>query len=533
MKFHRRLAVLSFAIVSAAGFAGYQAQAQSGPAAKTDFVIAGGEVDIIDPIQIKSPTAQTVDANIYGTLLEQVFDPASDGSRRSTGGFRKGLAEDYSVAGDGTITFRIGSNLSFSDGSPLTAHDVVYSLRRTLSAPSYVRVSNSYFLRISDPGSQIVALDDRTVQMKPDGPSPSVDRFFSLLTYSILSARAGKQSPGENGAATKYFGSTATPSGPFLLENWSGSESITLAKNKRYLHADDVKADKITILNMPDESQRLLALRNGDIDIALSMSPRIANTASQDSSLVVYKTAGTNVYFLGLNPTIAPFDNKSVRLAIAHAIPYDLLMKEVMFGQARAAYGAVPDGMGTSLAPDAAATQYKTDPDAARALLAEAGVSNLTVDLSVASSDQIASASAVYIQYALAQIGIKVNIRALASADFQTRAGKRQLGMFISTWASWVQDPFFQMRAVLVSGQFTNQIGFSSPDFDKLVTAGTLETDRAKRLQLSKQAQQIVLDEANFVGLFVANSLIVARSDVGGIALGDDLILRLKYLTRK
>ena len=533
MKFQSRLAAVGFAIVGAAVLAGYQTHAQSGPAAKLDFVIAGGEVDVIDPIQIKSFTAQTVDANLYGTMVEQVFAPAGNGYLAPTGKFRKGLANDYDVAADGTITFKIGGNLTFSDGSALTARDIVYSLRRTLTAPSYVRVSNSYFLRISDPGSQITALDEQTVQVKPNGPSPSVDRFFSLLTYSILSASAGEGNAGENGAATKFFAAKATPSGPFLLENWSGSESVTLVKNKRYLHADDVKADKITILNMPDESQRLLALRNGDIDIALSMSPRVADTASKDPSLVVYKTAGTNVYFLGLNPTVAPFDNKSVRLAIAQAVPYDLLMREVMFGQARAAYGPAPYGMGGSLAPDANATQYKMNPEAARALLAEAGVSNLTVDLSISSSDQIASASAVYIQYALAKIGITVNIRALASADFQTKAGKHQLGMFISSWSSWVQDPFFQMRATLVSGQPTNQIGFSNADFDKLVTTGTLETDEVKRLQLSKQAQQIAIDEADFVGLFVANSLIVARSDVGGVALGDDLVMRMKYLTRK
>lgn len=522
-------AALGVALVTLVGCAG----TPSGPAPSTDtsFVIGAGEVDSLNTVTTKTHTAQIVAANIYANLVEEEYADV-DGYLSPTGDYINGLVSEYEVSDDGTqLTFVLADGLEFADGSPLTSADVVYTMQRTLSDASYVSGSSTVFMRISDPTTQIVAVDESTVSVTLDGPAPAIDQFLALGTFGVVNALAGQAEPGEDGWANAFFTANASPSGPFTVENWS-SESVTLVKNTSYVHADDVFADEITVLNMPDEDQRFLALRNGDIDVALELSPQLVEAAQADASLVVHSIPSNTIYYLGLNPKVAPFDNPAVRQAIAQAIPYEVLMDEVMRGQASPAYGVVTSKMETSLASSADALAYETDLDAARALLEDAGVGDLTVTLSLSSANDISTDAAVYIQSALAEIGITVEIAPLADADFETRSKAQELGFFIANWSSWAQDPFFQMRALLLTDRATNRTGFANAEFDDAVLAGIVATDESEREELSERAQQIVLDDASFLGLFTVNTPVVTRADVTGVALGSDLLLRLRYLAR-
>lgn len=497
------------------------------------FVIGAGEVDGIDPVQTKTLTAQFVVANLYANLVEQEFAPAEGGYLAPTGDYINGIIDSYEISEDGAVlTFHLVDGLTFADGSPLTADDVVYTMQRTLSDASYVSGSSTVFMHISDATSQIVALDESTVEVTLDSAAPALNAFLALGTFGVLNSEVGEANAGADGAATEFFVRNATPSGPFALDSWVDGESVRLVKNDNYVHADEVSAEEITVLNLPDEDQRYLALRNGDIDIALDLSPRLVAEAEKDPALKVYSIPGNTIYYLGLNPNIAPFDDPLVRQAIAAAVPYELLMQEVLLGQASAAYGVAPYGMSTSIAPSPSETQYTTDVEEAKRLLEQAGVNDLTVDLSISSADTVAVDSAVYIQSALAEAGITVNITQLADADFETRSKNQELGFFMANWASWVQDPFFQMRALLLTDRATNRTGFANAEFDSLVLEGIVEGDEAERERLSAEAQQIVIDEASFIGLFTRNTTIVTRADVTGIAVADDSLLRLRHLDR-
>lgn len=529
-------ACLAAGVAGAVALAGCGSGGGGGDDADTarSFVIGAGDVDGIDPVQTKTLTAQMVVANLYANVVEQEFTRGPDGYLQGTGEYINGIVDEYDVSDDGDVlTFRLVEGLSFADGSALTADDVVYTMQRTLSDASYVSGSSSVFLHIDDAESQIEALDEHTVQVRLNTAAPAANAFLSLGTFGILDAATGHANAGADGAATEFFVKNATPSGPFTLESWSEGESVQLRKNDHYVHADEVFAEQITVLNMPDEDQRFLAVRNGDIDIALELSPRLVREAESDPSLMVYSIPSTRFYYMGLNPKIEPFDDPLVRQAVATALPYETLMNEVMLGQASAAYGPVPHGMDTSIAPSQTATQYERNLDEARRLLDEAGVDELTIDLSISSADQIAVDSAVYIQSALSEIGVHVRISPMADADFETRSKDEQLGFIISHWSSWVQDPFFQMRALLLTDRQTNRTGFANAEFDDLVLRGIDEGDPQAREQLSAQAQQIVVDEAAFVGLFKVNEAVVTRPDVDGITQADDMLLRLRYLTRR
>ncbi|WP_111719548.1 ABC transporter substrate-binding protein [Homoserinimonas sp. OAct 916] len=537
---HSRIArAAALGLVGLVALAGCQAEVPGEEAGQEvevsrTFVIGAGEVEGLDPILTKSYTALQATANLYAGLVEEEFEPVEGGYLATTGKHINGVIESTETSEDGrTLTYRLVDGLTFADGTPLTSEDVVYSMKRTLSEASYVAGSSSIFMHISDAESQIVAIDESTIEVTLDAQSPALNKFLAQSTFSVVSADAGMANPGKDGSATDYFTNNATPSGPFALEDWAGAESMTLVKNSNYVHAEDVFAEKITILNMPDLDQRYLAVKNGDIDVALQLTPRLVQEAASDEALRVLTMPSGFFYFLGMNPKVAPFDNDVVRQAIAKAIPYEQLMEEVMLGQASPAYGIVPNNMETSIAPDDKTTQYETNTAAAKKLLEDAGLEGLAVELSVSSSDQISVDSAVYIQSALAEIGVTVNISKMAEVDFITSSYSQKLPFLIGNWVSSVQDPFFQMRAVLLTDRATNQTGFSNAKFDELVLTGIDEGDDAERERLSALAQQIVIDEAAFVNLFAMDTSVVTRADVSGIALRSDQLFQLRYLTRE
>lgn len=497
-----------------------------------DFVIGWGDVEGIDPIQYKSEPASLVVANIYDGVLQQNFTEADgylDGQREYTGSLAESI--EYSEGGE-VATIKLRDGLRFADGSPLTSADVVYTIHRTLSDASYVAGSSKFFMHISDPESQVVALDDRTVQITLDSPSASHEAFLALHSFGILQAAAGEANAGDDWAKS-FFVANATPSGAFDLAGWEPGQRVVLQRNENYYDAGSVFADSVTIQNIPDSNQLMLAVKSGDIDVAVGLSPRQVSELENDPAVDVVTVPTSWIMYLGMNNDIAPFEDVRVRQAIASAIPYDEIRKAVMMGYAQASYGAVPYGMETSIAPDAETSAWETDLDLARKLLAEAGATDLTITLSIPSSSSIGKDVATYVQAALAEIGVTVVIEQLADADFQTKSSSHELSFFFDNWFSWSEDPFYQMRALFLTDRVTNSTGYSNKAFDDAVLAGIVEVDPAKRQQLSSTAQQLLIDESPAAFLFTQDFLVVTTKGVSGITVGDDLMFRLKYLHRE
>src|SRR5262249_14017063 len=152
-----------------------------------------------------------------------------------------------------------------------------------------------------------------------------------------------------------------------------------------------------------------------------------------------------------------------------------------------------------------------TDLAKAKALLAQAGVHNLSLTLTVQASDANAVQSATFIQSSLAQVGIKLSIDQLTDADYATKLSSKKLQMFINLWYSWGEDPFYQMNFLLHSGVPTNYTGYSNPKVDADIDQGVVTADPSKRMSLSQDAQRQVITDAPWAFLYSTDVLIVAR----------------------
>lgn len=499
--------------------------------ATTSFIIGAGDVDNLDPVQFKSDAAYTVDANIYAPLLAQQYKE-QDGYLQGITKYAPNLAKSVHTSPDGkTVTFTLRPGLKFADGSPLTSADVVYSLQRSLSDAGYTSALGPY-MGITGP-SEITAPNPNTVQIKLTHPSALLMRFLAFQSFGALEKSEAEAHKGKDGWATAWFAQHATPSGPYKISSWQHGQSITLTKNTKYWDASQAKASSVTIQNMPNPDQRYLALKNGSIDIALGLPPNLVAQAAKVSSLVVYKMPTSNISYLGMNNKDSVLKNKLVRQAISYAIPYQALRQQVMHGYAQASDGPVPSTMSTSLDTSGTTEPYPTNISKAKTLLAQSGVHNVNLTLSVEASDATAVQTATFIQSSLAQIGIKVSISQLTDADYATKLNAKQLQMFIGSWYSWGEDPFYQMNFLLHSGQPTNYANYSNPQVDKDIDKGVLATNSATRTQLSQDAQRRVIADAPWAFLYSNDVLIVARKGISGITRPDDTYVRFAYLTRQ
>lgn len=490
------------------------------------------EVDTLDPHQFRSAAAYGVVGNIYATLLQEEYADPVDGVLEYTGKSTPYLAESATWNDDQTkLTFTLRSDATFADGDKVTAKDVVYSLKRALSDVGYASAIGAW-LNIPDPEAGISAVDDSTIELTVTHYSPLIEKFLTFQVFPILdSSVAEAEVTADDPWATGFFAENATESGPYVVDSQVDGQSITLTKNDAFTATSTSDApDRVVVQNMPDPQQAFLALQNGAVDMVVGLTPDLAQAVEEDKDLKLYELAYSDVVFLGMNNNDPVLSDVRVRQAISYLMPYETLRDEVMHGYAGAAYGAVPYPMTDALDETGEQVAYPTDVKAAKALLDEAGIAEgaLSLTLSVPASDAVLRQSAVFIQSALDQAGIKVKVNEMTDADFNSNLGSLQL--YLDSWYSWGQDSVFQLFFLLKSGVFTNNTNFSNQEVDQLIDQAMATTDPDERHELSQQAQQIVIDQAPWAFLFTRDVLIGAQPNISGITHSDDANLRFDRL---
>lgn len=525
--------VLTGALALSACTTGDTPEAGGGDGTKKPLVISlDSSVDILDPQAWRTPASMVTTGSLVEQLIEQTYTASSDGLVQigTVDGFDPALAEGYEFSEDGTVlTLTLREGLTFADGSPLTAEDVVWTFQRGLEGPGYIKVL--YPMVGITSADQFVAVDDLTVQVTTPFATPLLPKLLAMQPFGILSKESGDaNATDEDVWAADWFRENDNSSGPYTVASYDPTTSITLAPNEAYYDQDRIKNSGITIQFVSDPAQRALLLQSGEIDLAQGLPLDQVKELEKVDGLTVVSEDSNRLEYLGFNTSVAPFDDPAVRQAIALALPYDTFVDEVMYGYANASTGVVPEGMVTH-SDDAG--EFAQDLDAARKLLAGSGVGEFTTTLSFKQSSGVESRAAVYIQSALAEIGITVEIAALPDAEFTQRTNARELPMYLNNFLGWGADPFYQMRSLVGTGSGTNFTTYSNPELDALIQTGFETLDEAEREAISAQAQQIIFDQMPFVPIWNPDWTFVVRDGVSGLTKDNTEQLRLQYLTKQ
>jgi peptide/nickel transport system substrate-binding protein len=299
------------------------------------------------------------------------------------------LAKEWSISPDGLqYTFKIREGVKFHDGTALDAVAVKYNFDRWLNIPAaYTDLGYTYYIESVILGrvASVDAPDATTVVVTLNAPNSAFLVQLTLTPFAISSPTAlqAGNADAPDFANNKY--ATGGPpamvgTGPFVFKEWVPDQQVVLTKNPDYWNAaaGGPYLDQITFRPITDTTATLNALQSGDVDIAQAIAPNDVETAAADATLVgIDRGSSCNVGILGMNQTHKPFDNLKIRQAVAAAVNRQALVDAFFPGGA----GVVPTNWappGTIFAKDLAFPAY--DPEAAKALIAESGVTDLAFD---------------------------------------------------------------------------------------------------------------------------------------------------------
>ncbi|RYF72537.1 MAG: ABC transporter substrate-binding protein [Comamonadaceae bacterium] len=402
-----RLAAIALAIASVALTGAPAAQAADGPVLRYGIDL---ELATLDPVRVSNNYETVAAANLYDTL---VFPDAQKG-------LVPRIAESWTVSPDRkTYTFKLRKDVPFHDGSLVTAEDVAFSMKRTVTLPGLV----GGYLRQVD-SDKIATPDAATIRFELKQPDPTFMRallHMKVLNKKMVLANKAEGTYGEFGDyGVKYLLTNDAGSGPFMLTAKS-SEGATMTRFDKYpfakWKANSPQAVRLQIV--PEAVTNVTKLRAGELDAGpLSLSPQIIKPLEADPNIVVEKHAQLATYYVTMNNTKAPLDDVHVRRAISYAYDANTVMNRILSG-GTPVRGPVPAQL---LGKCEGIASYEFSLDKARAELAKSKYSaeqlkGYSMDIAAVSSSETFKNIGLLLSTNLKKIGINAQVKPVRWAD--------------------------------------------------------------------------------------------------------------------
>ena len=447
----------------------------------------------LDPHRVNDQPSARVMRQIYDTLVIQTESLE----------LAPGLAERWTQVDDVTWEFEIRPGVTFHDGSPLTASDVVFTMER-LRDPATAAPA-SFLL---GPIDAIALVDDMTVRITTNGPFAPILTHLAQTATAILSQSAVT-------AAGEAYGSTAVVgTGPFRFASWDAGSALVLERHEAWW-GGDVSPERIVFRAMPRPADRAAGLEAGDTDVAYALAPADALRlrGNADITMAEIETLGTS--YIGFNAQRAPFDDVRVRQAINHAVDIEAIVDEVYQGfGARATSPISPQVFAAN--PDL--EPYAYDPDLARALLTDAGLGDGFSTTIWTNDNPLRIQIVGIVAEQLTEVGIDVDVEVLEFGRYLARVSAGEHDMFILGWTTVTADADYGLYAPFHSSTFgsANLAFWSSDRVDELLDLGRTTADPDERRAIYYEAQEIIVAEAPWLFLNTTIEANATRADVTG-----------------
>ncbi|HEU67693.1 MAG TPA: ABC transporter substrate-binding protein [Candidatus Acetothermia bacterium] len=459
----------------------------TGQAVKT--LVVGIEADALtmDPHDFRHRETETILRNMFDGLVTRAPD----------GRIVPELAVSWERSSDTEWVFYLRDGVTWHDGTPFTADDVVFTVERTVKEGRIAGLTSPR-KGLLDPVTDAVAVDRLTVKLITAVPFAALPSF---LPHTLIAAQHYVEAVGDAQVAERPMGT-----GPFRFVRWDKGQQVVMERYDAYYGGSpDIPpvgpavVDRVIFRVLPETSTRIAALRAGDIHIATRIPVDLIPEVEADPNLTVMSVRGTRSAFVEMNVNRPPFDDVRVRRAVNYAIDVDRIVEFVLGGLAT----PIP----TIMSPDspfyAPLTPYGYDPDKARALLAAAGYGagfSVTLDCQAHFQDV-----ALVIAEMLRDVGIdaKVQVWEWGLLQAELLAGRRM--MHLGDWGNSTLEPNDIMIPKLVTKERGNFSGYSSRVLESLIhLAERVTVDPEVRRVAYHIAQDVIYHDAPMAFLWVA-----------------------------
>jgi oligopeptide transport system substrate-binding protein len=492
-----------------------------------------GEPASLDPHKVSGTWENYVVGDMFVGLTTE--DPSSKAV--------PGVAESWTISDDGkTYTFKLRKCV-WSDGTPMTANDFVYSLRRILlpeTAAEYA--SLLYIIK----GAQAInegkaaadtlaarAVDDYTLEIELTGPAPY---FLELLTH--YTAYPVPQHVIEKVGKEWTKPENMVVNGPYKLVEWLPNTHVKLTKNDKFWDADKASLDDLVFYTQEDRAAVQKRFRAGEIDVAMDFASDqidwLRKNMPDETRIAPYM----GVYYYPINSAKEPFTDVRIRNALSMAVNRKAIVDKVLKTGELAAYSFVPPGVAYYDNPSEVTWKdvpYKERLAKARALLKEAGYgpdNPLKFTLRYNTSENH-KRIAVAVVSMWKSIGVQAE---LFNSEVKVHYADLKQGDFDVARAGWIADynDAQNFLYLLETRTGANNYGrYSNPEFDRLMLEAEVTADLQKRGELMRKAEALAMADQPVIPIYHYVSKNLVAKKVQGFVDNPKDIHRWRYVTLK
>ncbi|MDF2595942.1 MAG: transporter substrate-binding protein [Clostridia bacterium] len=457
--------------------------------AETLVFAQGAEPRGLDPAFVDDGESSKVIVNIYEGLLAYENDSTD---------VKAALAESWEKGADGlSYTFKLREGVKFHDGTDFNAEAVKFNIDRQI--PPLRQEDMPYASFVYADVKDVEVIDTYNVKINLTKPNSA---FLANLAMSLA---APIVSPAALEANSGNVNKAPVGTGPYKFVSWNAAEDIVLVRNDEYW-GDKAKTQNIVFKFIPDNSARIVALKNGEVDMLDGIDSTGVAQIETDGNKV-YNVPGMNINYMAYNTTRKPFDNPAVRTALSKAINVPELVT-ALYGD----YAEVANTILPSFIPGYSADikQVAYDAETAKTELAAAGFSQ-PIKMIVYNNPRPYNARnkalAEAIQSYWSKVGVEVTIE---DYDWTTYKDKVVAGDYDVCFYGWIGDngdPDNFLNLLADQNPAMNVARLNDPTYNAMIAEGTSTEKGPERDAVYQKAEQYIADLAVWVPISHASNL--------------------------
>lgn len=421
-----------------------------------------------------------------------------------------GLAQSWEVSPDGlTYTFRLFPGITFHDGKPMTAEDVVFTCTKVLTE-THPR-ARATFNRLA----KAEAPDPLTVVFTLKEPFAPFLGSFDCTTAPIVPKHVYEGTDFRKNPANDQ----AIGTGPFKLKEWKRGSYVHLVRHDDYYRKGEPYLDEIIYRVIPDAASRALALEQGTVqltqwtDVEFFDVPKFKAMPNLTFTTTGYEFFAPHLW-VDMNNRVAPMNDKRFRQAVMYAIDREALKNRVYFGLGKVATGPISS---KTRFYDGNVKRYEFSVDKAKALLDEMGLKpgtggkRVEIKYIVPPYGEVWQRTAEFVRQSLARVGVEIVLVGTDMAGWAQSIGNWDYEMTTNLVYQF-GDPALGVSRTYLSSNirkgilFSNTEGYSNPAVDKLFDEAAVATDETKRQALYTEVQKILAEDVPVAWLLETDS---------------------------
>ena len=485
----------------------------------TGYLVAALNADIQTADVQKTSKDYEVPFNIFDRLVDVEVD--ADGNSKIV----PSLAESWDISDDGLeYTFHLRQGVKFHNGNDFTAEDVAYTFHRLLTVEGGVNTefidqikgADELLAGETDTLEGVEVVDDYTIKVTLKEPFAGFLASISSPGVSIYDSEATE-------AAGDQFGmdpAVTVGTGPFEFASWSFNNQLVLTRNEDYWKGAS-ELPGVVIKIIPDTETQSMMFESGELDILdLDYAADSADRFTETYPDQIVQGPRVGIVYFTMNFNKEPFQDVRVRKAVQMSIDRQAILDALYGGRGQVEQGIFPHGL-IGFNPDQEEIKY--DPEAAKALLAEAGYAD-GFDMEIAADSSASDTMTMALEIVsdqLAEVGINAEIKNYDESTWLETRKSGELGSFMSTWSADYNDPDNFIYTFFGNEEKTKIRSINYPDtevMERVAKARTIVNEDERLAEYKALEEKIVHEDAAWVPMFSRLHLFAVSKRVQGFA---------------